>query len=67
MSTNKYKNTKTKHADEGQKVVRGLLEMREREAETHVHLAVAARQVEQHTHSQLSERLQLIPWKLLES
>lgn len=32
-----------------------------------VHLAVAAGEVEQHTHSQLSERLQLIARKLLES
>lgn len=32
----------------------------------HVHLAVAARQVEQHAHPQLPERLQLVSGKLLE-
>ena len=37
----------------------------ERYKETHIHLTAAPWQVEQHTHSQLSECLQLVSWKLL--
>lgn len=34
---------------------------------THIHLAVAARQVEQDAHSEFSKRLQFVHWELLES